>query len=509
MADVLLTHSYHLRFDRKQSRKMQPYPPLGTLYAASVLRENGVSVAVFDTMLKDPTLEFREALWIHQPRIVAIYEDDFNFLTKMCLTRMREVAWQMLSEAKEFGCRVIVHGSDATDHSDEYLRAGFDFVLIGEAEQILLEVIQAVDKQRDPSSIPGVVSAQTANMSHGISNRTHRADSRPLAFPMPARDLIDLRPYREAWIAAHGTFSLNLVASRGCPFRCNWCAKPIFGDTYRAQPPELVAEEMHVLKQRYGAQHLWFADDIFALNRNWVERFAAEVESRDCALPFKVQARADLLTFETVRNLKRAGCGEVWMGVESGSQKILNAMDKGLRVEDIHTARENLRRQGIQACFFLQFGYPGETWEDIRKTIALVRETRPDDIGVSFSYPLPNTKFYDRVREQLGRKRNWSDSDDLCVMFRGAYMDEFYRAIRDALHAEVDSWHATGHFIASRENAAREMWRQVEALEPISRNPDATQLPSAPREPLPPSSGLRINHGFVPVRRLLATTGEG
>lgn len=509
MAEVLLTHSYHLRFDRKQSRKMQPYPPLGTLYAAAVLRENGVPVAVFDTMVKDPTVEFREALRFHQPGIVAIYEDDFNFLTKMCLTRMREVAWQMLAEAKEFGCRVIVHGSDATDHSDEYLRAGFDFVLIGEAEQILLEVIQALGRGRDPSGIPGVISARAVRTSPEPSKRAHLAGSRLHSFPMPARDLIDLRPYREAWLAAHGTFSLNLVASRGCPFRCNWCAKPIFGDTYRVQPPELVAAEMRVLKTRYGAEHLWFADDIFALNRNWVQRFAAEVESRDCALPFKVQARADLLTSETVRNLKRAGCAEVWMGVESGSQKILDAMDKGLRVEDVRSARENLRQHGIRACFFLQFGYPGETWRDIRRTVALVRETRPDDIGVSFSYPLPNTKFYELVREQLGRKRNWADSEDLCVMFRGAYVDEFYRAIRDALHAEVDSWHASGHFIASREMAAREMWRRVEALEQVSRNPDATQLPLAPRESLPSKPELRINHGFVPVRRLLASTGEG
>jgi anaerobic magnesium-protoporphyrin IX monomethyl ester cyclase len=508
VADVLLTHSYHLRYDRKQARKMQPYPPLGTLYAAAYLREKGVSVAVFDTMLRDPAAEFRETLRSERPSIVAIYEDDFNFLTKMCLTRMRDVAWQMLAEAKEFGCHVIVHGSDATDHTREYLDAGFDYVLIGEAEQILLDLVRALKHGLDSSRIPGALSGRTSETDFAHpANASHTANGR-LHVPFPARDLIDMQPYREAWLTAHGTFSLNLVASRGCPFRCNWCAKPIFGDSYRVQSPEMVAQEMQILKERYGAQHLWFADDIFALNRSWVQRFATEVESRGCALPFKVQARADLLTAETVNALKRAGCTEVWMGVESGSQKVLDAMDKGIAVEDVVSARGHLRQQGVRACYFLQFGYPGESWDDIRKTIALVHQTRPDDIGVSFSYPLPNTKFYERVREQLGGKRNWSDSEDLCVMFKGAYTDAFYRSIRDALHAEVDSWRAGEFAAAHRRNEIREMWRRVESLEPLSRNPDATQLPTAAAGTRSSLIEMGFGNGFVSIRRLIASAGE-
>ena len=100
-------------------------------------------------------------------------------------------------------------------------------------------------------------------------------------FPSPARDLIDVKPYRDAWLATHGTFSLNLIASRGCPFRCNWCAKPIFGDSFHARPAEEVAEEMRHLKEHYAAEHLWFADDIFALNRRWTQEFASEVEEKE------------------------------------------------------------------------------------------------------------------------------------------------------------------------------------------------------------------------------------
>jgi radical SAM superfamily enzyme YgiQ (UPF0313 family) len=288
--------------------------------------------------------------------------------------------------------------------------------------------------------------------------------------------LIDFSVYRKAWTRAHGFFSMNLIASRGCPFRCNWCAKPIFGDSYQLRQAREVAQEMRLLRDEYGAEHLWFADDIFALNRHWVQEFASAVEELGCAVPFKIQARADLLTAETAHALKRAGCREVWMGVESGAQKVLDAMDKGLRVEEVVAARQHLKQEGILACYFLQLGYPGEGWEEIQKTIALVRETRPDDIGVSFSYPLPNTRFYVRVREQLGAKRNWSDSEDLCVMFKGAYSDHFYRTVRDALHAEVESWHRAAIKLGDR-NGVQELWRAVETLEPVSRNLDATELP--------------------------------
>jgi anaerobic magnesium-protoporphyrin IX monomethyl ester cyclase len=471
VADVLLTHSYHLPFDRKQVRKMEPYPPLGTLYAAGLLRAHGNSVAVFDTMLQEPHAGFREALREHRPRIVAIYEDDFNFLTKMCLTRMRDVAWEMIEAARQAGARVVVHGSDATDHAGDYLRNGCDYVLEGEAEYALLELVNAMSGGGKPTTIPGVKWLNGSGRQAPIETCAHRPVRGRADLPVPARDLIDVTSYRTAWKSAGRPFSLNLIASRGCPFRCNWCAKPIFGDAYQLRDAGEVALEMKLLKETYGAEHLWFADDIFGLNRHWLQDFARCVEEQDCAIPFKIQARADLLTKESVRALKRAGCAEVWMGVESGSQKVLDAMEKGLRVEEVIVAREHLKREGIRACYFLQLGYPGERWEDLQKTIALVRETRPDDVGISFSYPLPNTRFHAKVKQQLGAKQNWSDSEDLCVMFKGAYSDRMYRAVRDALHAEVESW---------KPGQAREthpdLWKEVAALEAVCRNPDALEF---------------------------------
>jgi anaerobic magnesium-protoporphyrin IX monomethyl ester cyclase len=472
VVDVLLTHSYHLPYDRKQAQKMEPYPPLATLYAAGLLRSQGCTVALFDSMLNDPQSGFPAALRQHRPKIVVIYEDDFNFLTKMCLTRMREVAWEMIEAAKKAGARVLVHGSDASDHAGDYLRLGSDYVLDGEAEYTLLHVVEALIGGGDPERISGVKWLGPSCSNEMVIASSRKATPLTNALPLPARDLIDISTYRSAWRSANRPFSLNLIASRGCPFRCNWCAKPIFGDSFHLRPAAEVALEMKLLKETYGAEHLWFADDIFGLNRHWLEEFASHVEQHQCAVPFKIQARADLMTKESVSALKRAGCVEVWMGVESGSQKVLDAMEKGLRVEHVIAAREHLKQEQIRACYFLQLGYPGEHWEDIQQTIALVRGTRPDDVGVSFSYPLPNTRFHSRVKQQLGAKQNWSDSEDLCVMFIGTYNDKFYRAIRDALHLEVENWKGDASSIERGD-----LWHAIAEMEPFSRNADATELP--------------------------------
>jgi anaerobic magnesium-protoporphyrin IX monomethyl ester cyclase len=430
--DVLLTHSNHLFYDSKQVQKMQPYPPLQTLLGAALLRQSGIQVSVLDATLDPPEGKLDAILRLCKPGLVAVCEDDFNFLSKMCLARNRELAFWTAKTARAHGCRTAVHGSDSSDHVQEYLQAGFDYVLIGEVEDTLLELAS----QRAVENIPGLAYRSQDN------GRIHYNTPRPLrtdldALPLPAWDLIDMRRYKDTWAAHHGYFSLNMVSSRGCPFRCNWCAKPIYGNSYQVRSPHRVAEEMLFLKQQYQPDHIWFADDIFALSGCWTTKFSNAVDRLQAQIPFKMQSRCDLMTRDSVQALKRAGCREVWMGAESGSQRILDAMDKGIRVEQIYQARANLAQHGIRAGWFLQFGYPGESWEDIEATIRMVRQTKPDDIGVSVSYPLPGTKFHQLVSSQIGNKTHWSESGDLAMIFRGAYSSEVYRALADALHLEV------------------------------------------------------------------------
>ena len=251
MVDVLLTHSYHLYYDRKQVRKMQPYPPLGTLYAAALLRQKGFSVALFDSMLEDPEKGFPEAFARTRPKLVVIYEDNFNFLSKMCLGRMRQIAFGMIDIARAAGKKVVVNGSDPSDHSSEYLERGADYVLLGEAEWTLLELVESViaESGKSVDEIRGLTYFDSR------LNCPARTPPRPLMrdldlLPLPSRELVDMQRYREVWKKAHGFFSLNLVASRGCPYRCNWCAKPIYGDSFNARAPENVAGEMLELREK-------------------------------------------------------------------------------------------------------------------------------------------------------------------------------------------------------------------------------------------------------------------
>lgn len=443
MTDVLLAHSFFLKNDPKQIEKMRPYAPLGTLYAAALLREAGYSVAVFDAMLAAGEEEFAATLASHRPRFVALYEDSFNFLNKMCLEHSRAAACRMSRLAREHGATVLAAGSDLSDQPGPYFASGVQYGLAGEADHTLRELLDTLSGkgERQLDAIPGL--ALPDPLAQGGVRRTggRELERHPDSFPFPAWDLLDVEAYRAAWKGAHGFFSLNMVTTRGCPFHCNWCAKPIWGKRYAMRSPANVAAEMALLRGTLAPDHLWFADDIFGLQPKWVAELAREIEERGARIPFTIQSRADLMTEVAVAGLARAGCVEVWLGAESGSQKILDAMDKGTGIEQIATATRRLRGAGIRACWFLQFGYPGETFDDVMATVRMVRENLPDDIGVSVSYPLPGTKFYEMVEAELGDQTHWQDSNDLAMMFQGTYQTPFYRKLRQALHHELDLRH--------------------------------------------------------------------
>jgi anaerobic magnesium-protoporphyrin IX monomethyl ester cyclase len=458
-----------MRYDPKQSRKMKPYPPLSTLIAAALLRREGQHFTFFDSMLSEGVDEFRDLLHAARPKIVGILEDNFNFLTKMCTTRMREAAFEMIAAAKSAGARVVVNGSDAIDQTAAYLHVGADALILGEAEETFLDVTArwSADPDADLSQIPGLAIAGPAAARSSIRRTPARRAIGSLdALPFPAWDLIDVEQYRVAWTAAHGRLSWNASTSRGCPYACNWCAKPVFGRRYTQRSAANVAEELAHLRRAVAPDHVWFADDIFGITPRWIEAFAGEVRSRGAALPFTMQSRVNLMTPSAVEALAEAGCEEVWMGVESGAQHVLDAMDKGTTLDEIREGTRRLKQHDIRACWFVQLGYPGEDWSAILQTRDLIRDEQPDDIGVSVAYPLPGTPFYERVRMDLRGKANWADSDDLAMMFQGAYATDFYREIRDLLHEEVNT--RTGGSPGLREFDA--LWSGLERREAGQRS---------------------------------------
>jgi len=493
MTEVLLAHSFFLKNDPKQVEKMRPYAPLATLFAAAHLRQAGYEVALFDAMPATGEEALAAALDRHRPRFFVLYEDSFNFLSKMCLAHAREAACRMSRMARDRGATVLAAGSDLSDHPLPFFSAGVEFGLVGEADHTLRELLDALSGRvpRPLTEIAGL--ALPDERAPGGVRRTaaREPERRPDVFPPPAWDLLDVEAYRAMWQKAHGYFSLNLVTTRGCPFHCNWCAKPIWGRRYAMRSPASVAAEMERVIRDLAPDHLWFADDIFGLQPRWVAELGREVEARGLRIPFTIQSRADLMTPVAVDGLARAGCAEVWLGAESGSQKILDAMDKGTRVEQIAEATRRLQEAGIRACWFLQFGYPGETFDDVLATVRLVREHRPDDVGVSVSYPLPGTRFFAMVQAELGEKTRWQDSNDLAMMFQGTYQTPFYRKLRQLLHREVDLRNRQrregddGWDPVAELDALAEGWLELGRLEATCRSAEPTAVHRS-AEPLPP-----------------------
>jgi anaerobic magnesium-protoporphyrin IX monomethyl ester cyclase len=440
MLSILVCHSYFLRLDQKQVARAKPYPPLATLQVVSLLRQAGHRVSFFDAMLAEGIEEYEHLLRNGQPQLVLFYEDNFNFLSKMCLAAMRQAACDMIGSARRSGARVIAAGPDVSDAPASYLRAGADLTLVGEGLSALLELLPRFDEQPDASTetlVRGL--SGVAFFSGGKVLNASGSKGLPLiqAAGLAAWDLVDMERYRDVWMKAHGYFSLNMAASRGCPFRCNWCAKPIWGNQYLQRHPSDVAAEMAHLKRAFSPDHIWFADDIFGFRVDWVTEFAAAAKAVGARVPFSIQTRADLISERMAKALRDAGCTEAWIGAESGSQKVLDTMNKGTTVSEILSARERLKAVGIRVGFFIQLGYLDERLEDILATRDLLTAAQPDEIGVSVSYPLPGTKFYELVKSQLRGKTHWHESKDLEMMFHGTYTSDFYRAIRDLLHEQI------------------------------------------------------------------------
>ena len=431
---ILISHSYFLKLDTKELENGKPYPPLAPLQLAAWIKEGlGWDVEFHDVMFDPDWRALTGKINTLEPDIFILYDDDFNFLTKMCLENMRDTVFETLKNCKKQGL-FIAHGSDASDQAADYLKQGFDLVVHRNAEKVVMDILQNWPQSKDFDALCAMDGVSYLKNNEHVQNPQARKNLPMEEAPMPAWEKINVAPYQKMWRERHGYFSLNVATSHGCPFRCNWCAKPLYGRSYKALSPERAAAEFHFLAQEMGAEHLWVADDIFALKPGWIDAFADEMERLDCHIQYKCQNRADLITEELAAGLARSGCEEVWLGVESGSQKILDAMDKDETVDTIRKANRTLRKYGVKTGFFLQYGYLGEDYEDIRKTLQLVRECKPDHIGISVSYPLKDTPFYEQVVSTMGEKKNWRDSGDLAMMFTGKYHPDFYRALHQYTH---------------------------------------------------------------------------
>jgi anaerobic magnesium-protoporphyrin IX monomethyl ester cyclase len=431
--DILLVNPLYLSKDPVEQRLMTPYFPLGLLYLAATLREAGYQVAIYDGTFQSDFGSFENALDEKKPRIVGFG----------VLSTVRSNAMEMASLAHARGITVLMGGSDPTARPASYLTATHDgqhpvdVVVVGEGEETILELAPALLEKDGALPLEQI---------RGLAYRNPAGEviitpGRPLRksvdeIPFPARDLIDIEAHRRAWRARHGFYSLSIIASRGCPFECAWCQKGVFGRSYRPRSAESVAEEMRQIKASYHPDQLRIVDDVTGIDSKWVKRWRDAVIEKDAAIPFECLSRVDLVDRDVLGWLKDAGCVRIAFGAESGSQKVLDAMTKGTQVEEIYRAAALCHELDIEVYQYIIVGYPEEEWEDIRATMRMLRRTLPDQFSSTIAYPLPGTKFYERVHDQLTENPDWAYTAENRLLYHGPYNTRFYRWVQRWLHLE-------------------------------------------------------------------------
>jgi anaerobic magnesium-protoporphyrin IX monomethyl ester cyclase len=413
---VLLVDPYVARDDPMERKFVELYPSLGILTLAAYLRSSGIEVSVVDlTFARDPR-PVSAALRAFRPTLVGVHTKTLTMPRALAIARL----------AREAGVFSVAGGPDAATRPAEYLHDAFDAVALGEGEETLVELARAVSAGVDPRVVRGVAGL--------VGDRVVRSAPRPFLrslddLPLPAWDLIDLERYLATWKRTTGERRMAVLTSRGCPFDCAWCSKPTFGRTYRQQSVERVLAELRALKERYQVDYVRFCDDVFGIQRAWLEELLDRMVEEHLDLRFECLARVDLLKPDLLGQMRRAGLARVYVGVESGSQRMLDAMNRGTKLAQVERAAEALRKEGIRQYWFLMLGYPGETVDDIAQTLRLFRRFSPEEYSVSIAVPVPGTRFYDAVKDRLkgAAARPRASGGGRALLYEAVYPESLYR----------------------------------------------------------------------------------
>ena len=432
---LLLTHGYFLHEDAKEQAIMKPYPPLGILYISAWLDQHGVENAVFDTTFS--TFEkLKETILRDRPAIVALYT---NLMTK--LNVIRTMRWIRVQPELE-KTLIVLGGPDVTHNTREYLQAGAHLIVIGEGEQTMLEIAQAGFYPAKWPDIPGLAYLLPDETVFKTTARTKLRSLEEL--PLPNRQKIDLQLYLDAWKKAHGHSAVSISTQRGCPYTCKWCSTAVYGQSYRRRSPGAVVDEIAWLQQHYQFDLIWFVDDVFTVSHKWLEQFRDELKSRNVQVQFECITRADRMTDEVIDVLKEAGCFRVWIGAESGSQAVIDAMDRRVDVHQVRAMLKSAKKAGIQTGTFIMLGYPGETEADIRETIHHLQDADPDLFTITVAYPIKGTSLYEEVESNIQTDLEWENRTDRDLDFGRTYRRRYYDfAVRWTVNAV--HWHKSRH----------------------------------------------------------------
>lgn len=425
MANIVLSHAYFLKDDPKEQQIMRPYPPLGILYLSAWLDQHGFEHAVFDTTFSDRD-RFYAFLLENKPAVLALYT---NLMSKLNIVALLQF---VRTHPDLQHTLVVLGGPDVTHNATDYLKVGADLIVIGEGEQTMLEIVQTVSKFNAPQKLPGSAFGHIDGLAffteeNVLFKTPSREKLRELDdLPMPNRQKIDLDLYLNAWKKAHGQSAVSVSTQRGCPYTCRWCSTAVYGQSYRRRSPAAVADEIEWLQQHYTFDLIWFVDDVFTVSHKWLQQFREVLAARNIQIQFECITRADRLNEDVLQILKDCGCFRVWIGAESGSQRILDAMDRRVDVQQVREMIRAARKMGIQAGTFIMLGYPGETEADIRETVTHLKTANPDLFTITVAYPIKGTGLYDTVEHSLHPALPWAEHTDRDLDFPRTYPRRYY-----------------------------------------------------------------------------------
>ncbi len=428
---VLFTHGYFLEEDPKEKSIMRPYPPLGILYLSAYLESNGIENNVFDSTFSTFDL-LKQYLLVEKPDIIGIYT---NLMTKINVLKIIDF---VKKTDQLLHTKIILGGPEVKNHAANFLKYGADVIVLGEGEETIFELVKFFCQNQNIKESNHIKSIAYLDENKEII----LTESRPLLkqidlLPMPNRKKINMQLYFDAWKKHHGQSVVSISTMRGCPYTCKWCSRAVYGQTYRRKSAKLVVDEMEYLKNTYNPDAIWFVDDVFTVSHKWLKEFADEVAARKIVFPYEIITRADRLNEETIDLLKASGCFRVWIGAESGSQKIIDAMDRRVDVNVVREMIQLSQKKGIQAGTFIMLGYPGETTADIEETIHHLKVANPDLYTITIAYPIKGTPLYEEVEANFTVFPDWDKGTDREIDFKRTYNKKFYEYAVRLVYNEV------------------------------------------------------------------------
>lgn len=424
---VVLTHAYFIYEDVKEQEIMRPYPTLGLLYISAFLKEQQKNVTLIDSTFSNSS-DWQQEILGEQPDVIAFYT---NLMTKVEVIKQLQFLKEQLPNTT-----FVAGGPDVSYNQENYLKAGFDVIVIGEGEQTMLELINALESRSDLCTVPGISFFRDGVLQENEA----RIKIKDLpALPFPDREAIPFEKYLKIWQEHHGKRTANISTQRGCPYTCKWCSTAVYGQSYRRNDPARVVSEILHLKKDFGVEALWFVDDVFTVSHKWLSSLHAEFKKHNLVIPFEIITRAERLNETVLRQLKDMGCFRIWIGAESGSQRIIDKMDRRVTLETVQEMMQLTQHLGMESGTFIMVGYPGETHDDIKATLNHIEKCNPDLLTITRAYPIKGTALYSEIEAEITVRPDWNTSTDRDIRFKLPYSDSYYE---NAIRYLVNGWQA-------------------------------------------------------------------